>query len=42
MAKRSERTEIGRCPWAKTDLYVQYHDTNGACRSTTTGSCSSS
>src|ERR1700758_2784797 len=27
MAKRSERTEIGRCPWAKTDLYVQYHDT---------------
>ena len=26
MAKRSERTEIGRCPWAKTDLYVQYHD----------------
>ncbi len=27
MAKRSNRTEIGRCPWAKTDLYVQYHDT---------------
>src|SRR5438034_11579882 len=26
MAKRNERTEIGRCPWAKTDLYVQYHD----------------
>src|SRR5204862_52121 len=27
MTHRSERTEIGRCPWAKTDLYVQYHDT---------------
>src|SRR6202521_2857831 len=27
MAKRSERKEIGRCPWAKTDLYVRYHDT---------------
>jgi len=27
MAKRNERTEIGRCPWAKTDLNVQYHDT---------------
>jgi DNA-3-methyladenine glycosylase I len=27
MAKHSERIEIGRCPWAKTDLYVQYHDT---------------
>ena len=26
MAKRNERIEIGRCPWAKTDLYVQYHD----------------
>ena len=26
MAKRSERKEIGRCPWAKTDLYVRYHD----------------
>ena len=26
IAKRNERTEIGRCPWAKTDLYVQYHD----------------
>jgi DNA-3-methyladenine glycosylase I len=26
MAKRGETTEIGRCPWAKTDLYVQYHD----------------
>ena len=26
MAKRNERTEIGRCPWAKTDLYVEYHD----------------
>jgi DNA-3-methyladenine glycosylase I len=26
MAKRKERTEIGRCPWAKTSLYVQYHD----------------
>jgi DNA-3-methyladenine glycosylase I len=27
MAKRNERTEMGRCPWAKTDLYAQYHDT---------------
>jgi DNA-3-methyladenine glycosylase I len=27
MARRNERTEISRCPWAKTDLYVQYHDT---------------
>jgi DNA-3-methyladenine glycosylase I len=27
MGKRNESTEIGRCPWAKTDLYVQYHDT---------------
>ena len=27
MAKRNARSEIGRCPWAKTDLYVQYHDT---------------
>jgi DNA-3-methyladenine glycosylase I len=26
MAKRNEIPEIGRCPWAKTDLYVQYHD----------------
>jgi DNA-3-methyladenine glycosylase I len=26
MSKRSVRTEIGRCRWAKTDLYVQYHD----------------
>lgn len=26
MAKRNDGTEIGRCPWAKTDLYVQYHD----------------
>ena len=26
MANRSERTEIGRCQWARTDLYVQYHD----------------
>jgi DNA-3-methyladenine glycosylase I len=26
MAKHSERTEVGRCPWAKTGLYVQYHD----------------
>jgi DNA-3-methyladenine glycosylase I len=26
MAKSNERTEIGRCPWAKTDLYVKYHD----------------
>jgi DNA-3-methyladenine glycosylase I len=27
MAKRSAKTEKIRCPWAKTDLYVQYHDT---------------
>ncbi len=27
MAKSSERTEMHRCPWAKTGLYVQYHDT---------------
>ena len=26
MGKRSERTEIVRCPWPKTDLYVRYHD----------------
>jgi DNA-3-methyladenine glycosylase I len=26
MAKRTERTASGRCPWAKTDLYVKYHD----------------
>lgn len=26
MAKRNEKTEIGRCPWAKTELYVEYHD----------------
>ena len=26
MTQRNEITEIGRCPWAKTDLYVQYHD----------------
>jgi DNA-3-methyladenine glycosylase I len=26
MAKRNEITEIGRCPWAKTELYVHYHD----------------
>jgi DNA-3-methyladenine glycosylase I len=26
MAKRSGRTEMERCPWAKSDLYVQYHD----------------
>src|SRR6202163_3741885 len=30
MAKRSERTVMERCPWAKTDLYVQYHDTESA------------
>ena len=27
MTKRTGRTESERCPWAKTDLYVQYHDT---------------
>src|SRR5579863_8644318 len=27
MAKRSGSNVIERCPWAKTDLYVQYHDT---------------
>jgi DNA-3-methyladenine glycosylase I len=26
MAKRNLRTEMGSCPWAKTDLYAQYHD----------------
>jgi len=26
MAKRNDRTEMARCPWAKSDLYVQYHD----------------
>src|SRR5579871_5661923 len=26
MAKRKGRTELQRCPWARTDLYVQYHD----------------
>src|SRR6201990_3473119 len=26
MAKRSEGTERIRCPWAKSELYVQYHD----------------
>ena len=35
--------ELNRCPWAKSDLYVEYHDTeNGACLSMTTDSCSSS
>jgi DNA-3-methyladenine glycosylase I len=27
MMQRNETTEMDRCPWAKTDLYVQYHDT---------------
>jgi DNA-3-methyladenine glycosylase I len=26
MEKRNEITEPGRCPWAKTELYVLYHD----------------
>src|SRR5271166_4149077 len=26
MAKRKRRTEMERCPWAKTELYVDYHD----------------
>ena len=26
MVKRNELKEIGRCPWAKTELYVEYHD----------------
>jgi DNA-3-methyladenine glycosylase I len=26
MAKRNEITELGRCPWAKAELYVLYHD----------------
>jgi DNA-3-methyladenine glycosylase I len=26
MAKRTGRTQLERCPWAKTELYVQYHD----------------
>ncbi len=27
MTKGNERIEMDRCPWAKTDLYAQYHDT---------------
>jgi DNA-3-methyladenine glycosylase I len=27
MAKHSVRAEMNRCPWAKTDLYALYHDT---------------
>src|SRR5437016_4145989 len=27
MTKGNERIEMDRCPWAKTDLYVLYHDT---------------
>jgi DNA-3-methyladenine glycosylase I len=27
VAKRNESSETIRCPWAKTELYVQYHDT---------------
>jgi DNA-3-methyladenine glycosylase I len=26
MARPSEKTELSRCPWAKTELYVAYHD----------------
>ncbi len=26
MAKRSQRRKVGRCQWAKSDLYVKYHD----------------
>jgi DNA-3-methyladenine glycosylase I len=26
MTNRSERVEMERCPWAKTDLYAHYHD----------------
>src|SRR3974390_1956493 len=26
MAKHTGRTQSERCPWAKTELYVQYHD----------------
>jgi len=26
MVKRNGRTELERCPWAKTELYIQYHD----------------
>src|ERR1700704_2101475 len=26
IAKSSERTVMERCPWAKTALYAQYHD----------------
>ena len=26
MAKRKRATELNRCPWAKGDEYVQYHD----------------
>src|SRR5688572_24164784 len=27
MARRGETMDMERCPWAKTELYVQYHDT---------------
>jgi DNA-3-methyladenine glycosylase I len=27
MAQRSEKAAMHRCPWAKTEMYVQYHDT---------------
>src|ERR1700722_17880505 len=26
ITNRNERIEMDRCPWAKTDLYAQYHD----------------
>jgi DNA-3-methyladenine glycosylase I len=26
ITSRNERIEMDRCPWAKTDLYAQYHD----------------
>src|SRR3974390_1709013 len=26
MAKHTGRTQSERCPWAKTELYVKYHD----------------
>ena len=27
MAQRRPATELTRCPWAKGDDYIQYHDT---------------
>ena len=32
-------TELIRCPWAKGDEYIQYHDMEWGFRSVTTGCC---